>query len=160
MPVIEELIGKTLSNVERFGDELLMFTTTEGQRYAMWHRPDCCECVEIEDICGELTDLIGYPLLLAEESSNSRDDDVHDPPKDEDHDPDDYYGSWTWTFYRFATIKGYVTIRWYGSSNGYYGESADIDLYEDNDNYDNERIKELLQPPKIVERKVPSKPLW
>jgi hypothetical protein len=108
-----DLLGHTLSNIERiyhYGDEL-HFTLANGEKYKLYHDQDCCESVGIEDIEGNLSDLVGAPLLQAEESSNS-----------DQNDRDD---SFTWTFYKLATIKGYVTIRWYGSSNGCYSEKVD-----------------------------------
>jgi hypothetical protein len=84
----------------------------------MAHSQDCCESVSIEDIAGDLKDLIGSPILFAEESTNS------DDPAPEGRYQDD--GS-LWTFYRLGTIKGTVVIRWYGSSNGYYGVGVNFD---------------------------------
>lgn len=109
----EELVGMTLKEiVGTVNDEQLEFVTMDGARFQMLHEQDCCESVTIEDITGDLNDLIGSPILQAEESSNQ------DNPRG---NPDE---SWTWTFYRIATIKGSVVIRWYGSSNGYYSESV------------------------------------
>jgi hypothetical protein len=109
---VSVLLGKTLISLENIGDELV-FKTTDGETYRMYHEQDCCENVYIEDICGNIADLVGEPITYAEECTNS---DL--PAKSE------WAESYTWTFYKFATCKGWVDIRWYGSSNGYYSESV------------------------------------
>ncbi len=106
-----ELLGKTLSNVENLEDKELLFVLDSGEKYHLYHDQDCCESVMIEDIIGELEDLVGSPIVMAEEVSERGEDNSG-------------YGTETWTFYKLATIKGYVTIRWLGSSNGYYSESV------------------------------------
>lgn len=111
---LEELIGRTMSSVVQNGNDAITFEAVTGERWKMYHRESCCESCSIEDVVGDLQDLVGSPIAMADESSNS-----DDPPPDHDN-PESY----TWTFYRLATVKGYVTIRWYGSSNGYYSETA------------------------------------
>lgn len=111
---IEDLKGKTLVKIDVNDDYEIIFETDEGKRYMMYHEQDCCEDVTIEDICGDIKDLLNNPLLEAEEASNGKEGPVRD---DE---------SYTWTFYKFATIKGSVVIRWYGNSSGYYSESVDF----------------------------------
>jgi hypothetical protein len=111
------LLGQTLTRVERTTDDqagdLVLFTTAEGRRFELYHKQDCCELVRIEDVAGHLDDLVGAPIVLADESSN-RD---AAPARDE---------SATWTFYRVGTVKGTVVLRWYGQSNGYYSEGVDF----------------------------------
>jgi hypothetical protein len=119
---ITELKGQTLVSCNRlksYGVDEIIFTTTNKKTYRMYHSPDCCESVEIEDICGNLQDLVGSPILQAEESTSNENPSDVTPPK--------YQDSFTWTFYRLATAKGFVTIRWYGESNGYYSESVDFE---------------------------------
>jgi hypothetical protein len=116
--MIEELIGKTLTKVENKGDKIL-FVADSGERWLMHHLQDCCENVRVDDICGDLDNLIGVPVVEAFEKSNSENPPGIKAPK--------YQDSFTWTFYTIVTSKGAVTIRWYGESNGYYSESVDFD---------------------------------
>lgn len=112
---INELIGKTLTKIEgKKGDGELGFHTTDGEIYRLYHSQRCCESVYLDDVCGEFGDLIGFPILQAEETSN-----IQDPGK-----PSQHSVSWTWTFYRITTMKGQVVLRWIGESNGNYSESV------------------------------------
>lgn len=117
-----ELLGKTLTDVYNVDDEEVFFHTSDGERYKLYHSQNCCDTVLVEDIAGDLADLVGSPILQAEESSNSENPKVHGDPGEYQYTDE----SRTWTFYKLATIKGSITIRWYGSSNGYYSESVDF----------------------------------
>ena len=109
-----DLLGKTLTKVvASVGSFSVVFTTIEGETYELRHDQCCCEDVRIEDICGDLSDLVWSPLRQAEESTNAE-------------NPKGNPNSFTWTFYRLATNKGAVTIRFYGTSNGYYSERVDF----------------------------------
>lgn len=116
---VKALVGKTMTDVKNVNNEELVFTTTDGEEFKLYHDQSCCENVTVEDISGDLSDLVGSPILQAEESTSDT-----NPPDFAAPEYQDSFTSFTWTFYKFATQKGYVTIRWYGSSNGYYSESV------------------------------------
>lgn len=99
------------------GHEEVFIKTKSGMTLKMWYDHDCCASCSVEDVIGDINDIIGHEILLAEEvESNENPEDI----KREDE-------SFTWTFYKLATIKGSVTIRWYGSSNGFYSESVSLE---------------------------------
>ena len=110
-----QMLGKTFVQVSGSVDgNAMLFVTAKGQQFMFAHQQDCCETVRINDIVGDLQDLVGEPLLIAEQVSGATE-------PDEEH-----YESYTYTFYKFATRKGYVDVRWLGESNGYYSESVDL----------------------------------
>ena len=120
----EELLGKTLKAVSgKVGGENITFVTVEGEEYILMHDQDCCESVSVEDITGDLDDLVGSPIVQAEEVVNGDNEGETGPT------PDYHDDSFTWTLYKLGTTKGRVTIRWFGSSNGYYSES--VRLYKE-----------------------------
>ena len=111
---IEDMVGQVFTSVRNEGTELVFQNATES--FVFFHQQDCCENVSIEDVCGELQDLVGEPLLLAEEVEGMT-------PVEFDETE---HESVTWTFYKFATRKGYVDVRWMGESNGYYSEGVSL----------------------------------
>jgi hypothetical protein len=108
------LLGRTIASYYESDNELI-FNTLDGQSYRFYHEQECCEDVHISQIDGDLGDLLNTPILMAEEITNEC--------SEEDRNRCE---SFTWTFYKFATIKGYATIRWFGESNGYYSEKVTL----------------------------------
>jgi hypothetical protein len=111
---IGDLTGKTVilvrgahpysSSVEFFFSDLTRMTLDHAQ--------SCCETVLVEEVIGDVRDLIGRPLLLSEEVVSD--------------DPEDFQTTATW--YKFVTNSGSVTIRWLGRSNGYYSQAVDVNI--------------------------------
>lgn len=108
----QNMIGRTMVEVTgREGDEEMVFEAEDGSVFKFYHSQDCCESVSICTIDGDLSDLVGSPILMAEAVSSEGAE-----------APSCLYDSYTWTFIKFATVKGYVTVRWLGVSNGWYSE--------------------------------------
>ena len=106
---IENVLGKTITSYELLPNKGgIEFSCSDGSEYLATHLPDCCEEVVLEDISGDLDDLVGNPLLIAEEITKNED------------------SSTMWTFYKFATIKGYVTLRWIGKTDSCYSVAVDF----------------------------------
>ena len=105
--IFEPLLGKVFTRVYQEDDQLFFENDTE--KFAFYHDQDCCECVEINEVVGDLKDLENQPILLAEVVWDSNWD-------------GDEYESTTWSYYKFRTLRGDVTVAWRGQSNGYYSE--------------------------------------
>jgi hypothetical protein len=124
MVEFKDLLGKTLIKIDiDYNNDKITFHCNNETVYQLFHQHDCCESVTIDDIVGDLEDLLENPITLAEEVSN------YEPTSEEDikrTEEINRWGSCTWTFYKLATVKGYVDIKWFGESNGYYSESVDF----------------------------------
>lgn len=113
---ISSILGQTCRKITFHEFENELYFRTDTHRFRMCHHQDCCERVYLDDICGDLNDLIGSPILQAECVTNA-----DNPPPDTDLEH-------LWTFYKLSTIKGSVTLRWSGSSNGYYSVAVNFEF--------------------------------
>jgi hypothetical protein len=112
----EAMAGKTVTSITgcRVGSEDMAIAFADGSICRMWHNKDCCESIRIEEIHGDYADFVGQVIVSAEASEVE----IAVPMDD---------GKQTDTFYKLACAKGYLTIRWLGESNGYYGTTVDVD---------------------------------
>lgn len=116
---ISDFIGETPYKVDLTEDRrILTFYMESGKVFKMMSDEDC-SYIRLYDIIGDLSDLEHSKILKATEDINN---------EALGFESDDSY---TWTFYNFATMKGYVTLRWLGESNGYYSETVDISIQDD-----------------------------
>lgn len=113
---IKGMIGKVLTSAENVNNEQLHFGFADGSKIVFYHQQEWFESVYIEDICGSLEDMIGGEFVQAEEAIEYK---------------EDGFGDNQWTFYKFATTKSSVTVRWYGTSDG--DSSVNVDLVWKND---------------------------
>ena len=114
--VINEMLGRTFKEVFKNENDELVFRGDYsrgvwGTVFTFFHFQECCEKVWIEDIVGDLDDLQDEPLTEAEVVTEECD--VGD-------------GHQTWSFFKFGTSKGCVTVRWCGESNGFYSERVSL----------------------------------
>ena len=105
------LVFTSVVGLEEQSEEVI-FTSSCGRKFKMYHQQDCCELVYVADVCGDTSDLVGARVISAEERTIESESD---------------YGTMTATFYDIQTTSGSVTIRWNGESNGYYSESVYIE---------------------------------
>jgi len=108
-----DLVGHTLTSIThekehalRFRGETLVFQSKTAKWTQNFHADENDLDIYIESIVGDFKDLLETPILVAEECTGSCEEG-------------------TYTFYKLATVRGWVDIRWVGESNGYYSETME-----------------------------------
>ena len=116
---LDDMKGQVFTKVYVTDNKYEMIFENDEFIFTFYHEDDCCESVYVDDITGDLDDLVGKPLDIVEVAR-------HEDTMPQGMDLKKPEDSFTWTFYKFATIKGWVDVRWLGESNGYYSEEVDF----------------------------------
>lgn len=117
MSKMDEFVGEVPVSITGCepGSEDVCFTMKSGKVIRMIHHSECCESVSVEEVIGcDPQDLVGHEILSASEDSNEKTSEFGDEEQ--------------WTFYNIRSHGGTMTIRWYGTSNGYYSTSVCIEV--------------------------------
>lgn len=124
--VFDNILNKKIVEVQGLykDSKEVIFIFDDDSAFKLFHEQDCCEKVFLGDIVG-VTDLKGAIILNFEEVTDTG---AIDTDKTDN-------GTYTYTFYKLCTTKGYLDLKWEGYSNGYYSESIDTEYYNDRKKY-------------------------
>lgn len=102
------LEGKTISKITgvEVNSREIYIETSNGEKYQFYHSQDCCESVSVEDVQGNINNILNTPIKRFTETITRGGD------------------SWTRTRHRITTEKGSLVIIWLGESNGWYNEDV------------------------------------
>ncbi len=125
---VKKSLASGIEKVEGYKKESeeIWFYCKNGDIVRMFHDQHCCESVCLYDDDG-LTN--GIDIFTDCEWCEV--EEIIQTERDGVDGADEYDDSYTWTFYKFRTNKGYDTMRWYGTSNGYYSESVDFEIWKE-----------------------------
>jgi hypothetical protein len=108
----ESLKDKIIKNIKiNTKEDEILFIDSDDKKYLMWHDQDFNERMYIENICGDLDDILNSPILFVDETIIDN---------KESHEK--------FTFYRLATTKGSVTVRWCGEYNSRSSVSFGVEI--------------------------------
>ena len=112
----EDLNGQYIDKlvIKGEGEEAIVYFYLFDLIYELRHLQECCESVELVDVCGDIEDFSNTTIRRAE--CNTRDRGTED-------------GELTYSFYRLDSDKGSLVLRWTGESNGYYSQEVDFSLF-------------------------------
>ena len=109
---IDYLVGKKIVEVRNLRENAneVIFVLEGGEELVQYHAQDCCEMVAVRQVDGDVADIVGHTVRVAEERE------VHDHVVYDELNKS--------TFYAIRTDGGDLDWRWDGSSNGYYSVSV------------------------------------
>src|SRR6478752_3160857 len=111
---MQELIDRKIIKVEMDGDEILVFTDSEGNKIAYETFGDCCSYSWFAHVTG-LKNLLNQVVTEVTERQEFSEEDQKRAEAEGDYDCLALYG------YIIKTKKGTCDIEFRNDSNGYYG---------------------------------------